>query len=975
MRPLILAWAKILPVVLLGLLGVCCGSVSSAKAGEVLSEEAAFAATSLLQTGTSRLRSVAQDDKLVLGRELGVGSFGAVHQTEWIKPDGTSQTVATKIAVDTHSEVVMDNSMYRSVSVRNLANEIRALREIWSGKFSTPPNSIVELFDFVVAVLPASPEFPQTLELVSPEEWSRAAPSAEMALTRPSFDEEDMWRLRGPETGSAHNNPHHGADDLDLGLDEDDDAMMQEVENAALPHRRPQVAASGVDRHVSPAFDLRPTSLKLRELTLGGAEGMNFLQVRSSRLGREDVNDDIKQAENFVLSNPKTQLFAVLELCRGKELSFHLKRPRGMFSETEPGVRAGVYRVMRQLLGAIHFLSGDPSVRVDPTGASRRPMSHRDVKPENIMLCDGKPELAKLIDFGTAAFLPAEGFAGRADVSAFSLEGTNFYLPPEAVCVGYLDGMACPKYLQEVANAPNSYTSENFFARDMWAAGTVFYMLLLQSPSPWNEDRPTSISGSLSRSQKQSEHLAMRRTLRACTPSPDKEFNIASHSAKIPLDAVINEFGEGSSVVRLLRGLFACSPSARISPKEALALLDSSALNPAYVAGCRAVCKALCSAEADKEGPSLCHADCEALVLPPSLDESARQNVCPGLAWKTRCPHCGALVVDRESHEKHEHGACELSPALVMKFCNHQSQQDQNSCERSSSGKSIPTYCLAACTAVKQLKQKQFCGNCEQLAEVLLPEHYPSVVRGQVSDAEVGEGLAHYWGAANLPVPDPRAACREFFTTYNCSAAYPTTIINDFLAQAHKLRKAATNMVNPSGWLSVKLGQSQEVVAFRLALYKEVKAAEIYYASYMRAAASKLHETLSSERADSESKKCAAQLPNTAERLATAAVQFSSTVCHLADEPTGPTKHPAPRTWDFLDAVVAARARTPRPPEKLWELYQQSYIQYYLEFMNLAVSTCEQAARSVTGCRALHLQVAKRPRLKVKKSENCSLPQ
>ena len=56
---------------------------------------------------------------------------------------------------------------------------------------------------------------------------------------------------------------------------------------------------------------------------------------------------------------------------------------------------------------------------------------HRDVKPENVILCErgGIPDVAKVVDFGLVRDLEQASAASRADV----VQGTPLYLSPEAI--------------------------------------------------------------------------------------------------------------------------------------------------------------------------------------------------------------------------------------------------------------------------------------------------------------------------------------------------------------------------------------------------------------------------------------------------------------------------------------------------------------------------------------------------------------
>lgn len=133
--------------------------------------------------------------------------------------------------------------------------------------------------------------------------------------------------------------------------------------------------------------------------------------------------------------------YIAMELLEGTSLA-QLMRSRG------PLLLADAVMIMRQVVDALGAIHG-------------RQIVHRDMKPENVMICErpGQPLFVKLLDFGLA-ITPAQS---RLTMSGVVM-GTVRYLPPERI----RDGVSSP-------------------AGDIYSAGIILYEMLTGTKPFWSE--------------------------------------------------------------------------------------------------------------------------------------------------------------------------------------------------------------------------------------------------------------------------------------------------------------------------------------------------------------------------------------------------------------------------------------------------------------------------------------------------------
>ncbi|CAI7870028.1 unnamed protein product [Closterium sp. NIES-54] len=166
------------------------------------------------------------------------------------------------------------------------------------------------------------------------------------------------------------------------------------------------------------------------------------LRTEVMLMGLLKVHSEVVQVHEVFEDRKAVHL--VMELCKGGDLfDFIQSAPKGRLNDRHAA------SVMRQLLGALHHCH---SLGV----------LHRDVKPENILLCDRMPHQTsngevgiKLSDFGVAGFLNDDGVCTDS-------AGTSEYMAPEMAMKAPYNAKA-----------------------DVWSAGVVLYAMLAGGLPSW----------------------------------------------------------------------------------------------------------------------------------------------------------------------------------------------------------------------------------------------------------------------------------------------------------------------------------------------------------------------------------------------------------------------------------------------------------------------------------------------------------
>ena len=181
-----------------------------------------------------------------------------------------------------------------------------------------------------------------------------------------------------------------------------------------LDRRRGRGGMGAVYEALDTALDRRVAVKVIRDELVGNAEAAERFQ-REARAAASFTHPNVVTIYDFGVA-ADTRAFLVMELLEGAALREEMKRLGQLAAER-------VLAVMRGVCAAVE-------------AAHRRQLVHRDLKPENIFLARSESgEVAKVLDFGIAKFLPAAPMgdvtAPTADTGTGALIGTVRYMSPE----------------------------------------------------------------------------------------------------------------------------------------------------------------------------------------------------------------------------------------------------------------------------------------------------------------------------------------------------------------------------------------------------------------------------------------------------------------------------------------------------------------------------------------------------------------
>jgi tRNA A-37 threonylcarbamoyl transferase component Bud32 len=170
------------------------------------------------------------------------------------------------------------------------------------------------------------------------------------------------------------------------------------------------------------ALERRVAVKVIRDELVGNAEAAGRFQ-REARAAASFTHPNVVTIYDFGVA-ADTRAFLVMELLEGTDLRDELKGLGRL-----PAARA--LAILRDACAAVE-------------AGHRRQLVHRDLKPENIFLAQREnQEIAKVLDFGIAKFLPEASLGNAAqetrDTATGALIGTVRYMSPEQLRGGAVD--------------------------------------------------------------------------------------------------------------------------------------------------------------------------------------------------------------------------------------------------------------------------------------------------------------------------------------------------------------------------------------------------------------------------------------------------------------------------------------------------------------------------------------------------------
>ncbi len=158
-------------------------------------------------------------------------------------------------------------------------------------------------------------------------------------------------------------------------------------------------------------------SVAIKQLHEGLSESCSARFLREAQVASSIDHPNVVNVFDVVRDG--AALYLVMELLSGESLAARLRR-----GPQDPRAFA---QLMLPVLRGVH-------------AAHRMGVIHRDLKPDNILLCEGphgEPREAKVLDFGISTLCGELGDAGAdTQVSEGPIMGTPQYMAPEQLCAG-----------------------------------------------------------------------------------------------------------------------------------------------------------------------------------------------------------------------------------------------------------------------------------------------------------------------------------------------------------------------------------------------------------------------------------------------------------------------------------------------------------------------------------------------------------